>query len=529
MALFLAYLPTFAQEEEQTIEGTVTFITSTNVYVRVSSTTNIDIGDTLKRDGSDCLKVSDKSSTSLVCVVVDNCPVQKDDKVYITVSTRARPEVIVAPVQTEQEGQQAVTNAPGDLSTSPSGYQEAIRGRVTAASYNAFSNERENRTRLYTDLLFNGEHLSGSKFSVQAHMAYRNIIVPSESQYSGRTSIFNLYNLNVQYLAMPTLNVTFGRSINPKASGLGPIDGLQLEKYFGKFYVGLVGGSRPNFDNYGIDTSLLQFGGYFGIETGSREFRSLTTVGAMEQTNSGTTDRRYIFFQHNSTIAGQFNLFSSMELDIYGGPSGSQFQGNSTRLTNLYISGRYRISRAANIMVSYDSRRRVIYYETFQNQLERLLDDDLARQGLRARVNVRPARLLWVGMSVGRRFQSDEQNKSNNLYGYATYTKLPKIGGRFNVSYNRNQTNYLTSNIGSFRYSRLFMNNQLQGEVYYRLADYTYENRAQDFTQHYFGGSFSVQFARSWQFSLSGEYAKFDRENNVRLYTRLVKRFGNRK
>ena len=312
-------------------------------------------------------------------------------------------------------------------------------------------------------------------------------------------------------------------------SGLGPIDGLQLEKYFGNFYVGLVGGSRPNFENYGIDTSLLQYGGYLGVETDIREFRSLTTLGFMEQTNSGTTDRRYIFFQHNSTIGGKFNLFSSMEVDIFGGPSDAQFQGDQTRLTNLYISGRYRISRAANIMLSYDSRRRVIYYETFQNQLERLLDNDLARQGLRARINVRPAKLLWVGISVGRRFQSDEQNKSNNFYGYATYTKLPKIGGRVNISYNRNQSNYLTSNIGAIRYNRLFLNNQLQGELYYRLADYTYTNRAENFTQHYFGSSVSVQFGRSWQFSLSGEYAKFNRENNVRLYTRLVKRFGNRK
>ena len=143
-------------QEEVTIEGTVTFITSSNVYVRVPTTERINIGDILKREGSDCLKVSDKSSTSLVCVIVESCEVQKDDKVTILVSTAERPEVIVVPVETQPARGQTVANTPESATTSSTGYQENIRGRVTAASYNAFSNERENRTRLYTDLLING-------------------------------------------------------------------------------------------------------------------------------------------------------------------------------------------------------------------------------------------------------------------------------------------------------------------------------------------------------------------------------------
>jgi len=515
----------YSQETTQTLNGEVTFVTSNNVYVRFDNTDNIEIGKTLNINGVACLQVTDKSSTSLVCTVLNDCAPQKGD----AVSYQYTVVVEETPVEETPIGDEPVPNIPPTQVVQPSEeekstslYKEDIRGRVTLSSYNTFSDLRENTGRFRTRVSVDAKHIGDSKFSVQSFLTYRSI---TDGSNSGRDNIFNVFNLNLRYDILPDLSATAGRFINPKASSLGAVDGLMVEKYFNNFYVGAVGGFRPDFEDYGFNSDLLQYGGYVGIETNTSDFFSQTTLGAMEQTNAGATDRRFIYFQHNSTIASDLNLFSSAEMDIYS-TSGT----SSTRLTNLYLSARYRFSRAANLMVSYDSRKQIIYYETYDSMIDQLLDEDLTRQGVRVRLNVRPHKLLWLGASYARRFQNNSDNQSDNIYAYATLSKIPKIGGRLSLAYNNNATNYLKSSIISARYGREFFENKLSTEFYYRLADYNYENdNLDDVSINYFGGTLSYRISRTWQFSVSGEMSTSDLENNFRFYTRLTKRFASSK
>lgn len=513
-----------AQDITETITGTVSFVTSNNVYVKFDNTELIELNKTLRINGVECLQVTEKSSTSLVCTILNECTPQKGDVVsytYTKVVEEAPPaetdiEVVPVPVIPQEQDTQQVLE-----SKSTSLYQEDIRGRVSLSNYNTFSDLREDRSRFRTRFSLDALHIGDSKFSVQTFLTYRSISNASER---GRDNIFNVYNMNLRYDILPDLSTTFGRFINPKTSSLGAVDGLWVEKYFNNFYVGAIGGFRPDFEDYGFNSDLLQYGAYAGIETTTTDFYSQTTLGAMEQTNGGATDRRFIYFQHSSTIASDFNLFSSAELDIFGNT------GNSTRLTNLYLSGRYRFSRAANLMVSYDSRKQIIYYETYDSLIEQLLDDDLARQGVRIRLNVRPYKLLWMGASYSKRFQNDSDNKSDNIYVYASLTRIPEIGGRLSLDYNNNVSNYLKSSILSARYGREFFDNKLSGDFYYRMADYTYENDNFDAVSiNYFGTTLSYRISRTWQFSISGEMATSDVENNYRFYTRLSKRFASKK
>jgi hypothetical protein len=520
ISLILAPFFGFAQETGINMEGSVTFITASNVYVRFDTTELIEVGDKLKLNGQDCLLVVQKSTSSVVCTLINNCSVTEETKVSITKS-KIDTEVEVDPFVDKEEPQTNVDVDP-KYKESKSLYSENIRGRVSAGTYNSFSNLRENRNRFQTQFSLNANHIGDSKISVESFLSYRGLSGFPES-YSGRTNIFSIYNLNVRFDATESLSVTAGRKINPKASSVGANDGLIVENYFGNFYVGGMGGFRPDFIDYGVNTDLLQYGAYFGIETDDTDFFSQTTFGAMEQTNNGATDRRYVFFQHNSTISSNVNLFGSMEMDIFGGDNGG------SRLTNLFVSARFRFSRAVNAMISYDSRKQIIYYETFQTEIERILDDDLSRQGVRLRLNVRPAKILWMGASYSSRFQSDSQNQSDNIYGYATLTKIPSIGGRLNVSYTMNTSRYLTSNILSVRHSRDLVKNKLYADVYFRMADYSYDRFQRDYKQNYYGGGLSYWMSRTWQFNISGELSTFEDEQNGRLYVRLTKRFYSKK
>ncbi len=311
---------------------------------------------------------------------------------------------------------------------------------------------------------------------------------------------------------------------------MGAIDGLQFEKYIGKNYIGAIAGFRPDINDYNFNSDLFEYGGYFGRRSDHENFYSETTLGFLEQRNAGAIDRRYTYFQHSSTIFKKLYLFSTLELDIYNRVN--DITSNDIRLTNLFASARYRFNRYFNATLSYDSRKRILYYETLQTEIERLLDNDIARQGVRIRINGRPAEKINAGFSYSKRFQNDDQNKSDNIYVYLGLSKIPGIGGNVSVNYNVNSSNYLQSNILSLRHSRTLIKNKLNADFYYRLANYIYLNSNTFNTtlnQNYYGANLSFNITRKLMLSVSGEYSTTDQENSYRIYTKLVKRFNSKR
>lgn len=525
MLLGLVHFNVMAQDKGQSIEGVVSFVTSQNVYVKFDSTEPIKIGDSLQiQDKKPCLVVTRKSSSSVVCDKINDCIIEKGMTVSYHFKTNKEPviedEEIVEDIGINlNDSIQAIEQPKSDF------YNEKIRGRLSASSYSTFSETRDDRHRLMSRFSLNAEHFNFSKFSLETYINYRKNISPSETTSSVRDDYLRVFNMALKYDIDTTFSVTVGRKINYKLSSLGAIDGLQAEKKLGEYYVGVIGGFRPDFVDFGFNPDLLQYGAYVGRYTDRKQFRSQTTLGVAEQRNTGALDRRFAYLQHSSTINKKLHLFSMAELDLYNSPSDS-INTSSPRLTNLYVSARYRFSRSVNAMLSYDSRKRIIYYKTYETDLEQLLDEDIARQGIRARINIRPLKKIFTGLSYSRRFQSDNQNKSENYYGYVSYSKLPIIEGRASLTYNRNSSNYLDSNIASFRYSRGFFDDRLNADFYYRFVNYNYASDIGTFNQHYVGTYLSYYLDRSLVISLAGEYSTYELENNYRLNFRIIKRFN---
>ncbi len=520
----------YGQETRPAIKGKVSFITSKNIYVKFNDTKSINIGDTLyiAQTNAPCLIVTNKSSTSCVSTIINDCDINKGDEVVFNYSLLKESDIANEKEKTALEN---IVEAPSEKTQDTertSLYEERIKGRLSVSSYSNLSEIRDDRHRVMTRLSLKADHINNSKFSVDTYLNYRKNFIADDNNGDIKTSFFNVYNLAVKYDVDTTLSVTLGRKINYKISSLGAIDGIQAEKFFGNNYVGVIAGFRPDIRDYGINTDLLQYGGYIGRVTDSENFRSQTTLGFIQQTNQGEIDRRYAYFQHSSTLYKKLNLFSSMELDLYN--KISEENNKSVRLTNFYTSARYRFNRKINLTFSYDSRKRIIYYETYQTQIEQLLDQDIARQGIRARINVRPVKYLSTTVSYGKRFQSDSQNKSDNINGYVSWSRIPRIGGRVSLNYNMNTSNYLKSNIISLRHSRHFFDRKLNADFYYRFVNYDYTSNDLKLNQNYFGTYLSYYLNRTLMISLSGELAISDLENNYRINTRVVKRFyGNRK
>ena len=518
----------YGQEKDQLLNGKVSFVTSKNVYVKFDNTKHINIGDTLKflNQKTPCLLVKNKSSNSVVCSAIFECDIKKGDDVYYNYSLKSKNlEKVIIPDQTVDNNKDSVEIVNQKEKDSRS--LQRIKGRISVASYSTLSNVRDDRHRMMYRFSLNADHIHDSKFSFETYLNYRQYFNSGDSNNTHK-NIFNVYNLALRYDIDPSFSVVVGRKINNKISSIGAIDGLQVDKYFGKNYVGAIAGFRPDIFDYSFNSDLLEYGAYVGRITNNINFNSQTTLGFIEQKNGNEIDRRYTYFQHSSTVMKKLNLFSSLELDLYNKVNDTV--NNDVRLTNLYVSARYRFNRKIDLTLSYDSRKRILYYETFKSEIERLLDDDIARQGFRARLNVRPIKYLITGISYSKRFQSDDQNKSDNIYGYLSYSKIPGIGGGLSVNYNMNKSNYLESNILSVRYSRNLINNKLNADLYYRNADFNYTNsHIGNNKQNYYGANLSYNISRTLMLNVSGEYSNSDLENNYRIYTKLVKRFYNKK
>ncbi len=529
LSLLICSVLLYGQETNDPLLGKVSYVTSRNIYVKFENTSTIEIGDTLfnlvNGNETPCLLVTQKSSTSCVCSVLNECVISKDHEIIF--------KKIIPPVLEQSVDKNPGTEPTLVLPTETTSifkpvlkpkYQEHIRGRISAASYSQINPESIARHRMMYRFSLNASHINNSKFSFESYINYRQNLMSKSDASSIQTNFLRVYNLAFTYQADSTLSFLVGRKINRRVSSLGAIDGLQTEKYFGNFYTGLIVGFRPDIIEYDFNPNLLEYGAYIGLVSKKEKAYSQSTLGLLEQKNNHRTDRRYAYFQHSSTLNNKLNLFSSFEIDLFNHANAATL--GDLRLTNLYISARYKFSRKLNISVAYDSRKRILFYETLKTEIERLLDNDETRQGFRARINLRPFKLVNVGLSIGKRFQSDRQNKSDNINGYLSLSRVPLIKGRFSFNFNLNSSNYLESKIVSFRYGRELFKHKVNADVYYRHVDYNFYNAESQSIQHYYGGSVSYRINKNWRFHLLGEIVGKDQQQNYRMNTKLTKRFG---
>ncbi len=509
------------------LQGEITYATSKNIYVKFNTTSKINTGDTLYINTKPCLIVINKSSRSCICIKTGDCDLARGTQVVHRPSKKQASG-------TKQKSPKTHTKSAFDepvitMKQVMEEHKEKISGFVSVSGYGLFNDKRNSRNRFTSRLSFNVRNIAGSKFSFSSYLSYKQNFIPGAEAVNRQTMFFNVYDLAIKFEASPGLKLLIGRKINPKMSSVGAIDGLQSEFTFGNSSIGLVAGTRPGIYDYNFDPILLQYGGYYSFATTARSFFSTTTLGYMEQKNNDAIDRRYLYFQHSSSIMRNLYLFTSFEADLYKTVNG--IPESDFRMTNIYASLRYRFLRRVNVSLSYNNRRRTIYYETYHTEIEKLLNDDIARQGIRAGIRVKMLKNLTIGGSYSKRFQTDEQNKSDNIH--ADIYLYNFMEGRLKLSYNQNTSNYLKSQAASVFYSRM-LNNWLSLDIYYRALEYFYFTREASLNgsksfQHFTGADFSVFLPADITISLMAEYSHLIDENNYRFYLKLIKRFHTKK
>ncbi len=523
---YLGGLSLQAQDRIVTENGTVSFVSSRKAYVKFASTKAIEVGDTLFRQQAaeliPALVVENKSSTSTVCVPLEGIEIKVKDVFLFRKRVKAEKKkpIEVSPPASEEL---AINNDPvvkpeEDQQEEEVLFKEKIKGRVSAASYSNIA-DVGNRHRMRYAFSFRGYNLNNSRFSTESYITFRHTLNDSTSL----AEALKVYSLNVRYDFDANTRITLGRKINPNFSSMGAIDGLQFEKGWGKFSAGAIAGTRPDFRDYSFNAQLLQFGAYLSYGSNRTGQFAQTTLGVIEQMNAGNTDRRFIYLQHSSTPVKNLSFFGSMEVDLF--EKVNEQVNNRVQLTNLYATLRYRIGRRFRIFAAYDTRKNIIYYESYKNFIDQLIEDE-TRQGLRLGFSHRILKKLSWGANANVRFQQSQRNPSRNASGYITYSQVPFIKARVNLRASFLQTDYLQSQIFGIRLSKELIKGKVDADIYYRWVDYNYLLGDRIVHQNIAGASLSIRLQKQLSLHLFYEGIQdLQKLDYHRVNVKLIKRF----
>ncbi len=517
-------------EHQQQITGTVSYVTSQNIYLRFDNTAVLQIDDTLfiSRNGNNqaCLILKKKSSVSCMAERIGDCSLKQGDQVtyYYTpkIIETENPEKTDTDSSSVNPGDNIVEQNNKTKNKHRKRSLEDIDGKVSLSNYSTTGIGGIN-SRSVARVMVDAEHIGNSKFSIYNY-AYFRFNSLSDSGEKRTLNRLNIYELNLRYDYDSSLSFSIGRTISRRMYSIGAMDGITAEKQWKNFYTGIVAGFRPDPVNYGLNFNLFQFGAYAGLYHDPSHHNS-TNIGFINQTNAGRTDRRYLYVQHRSELGKNVRLFASTEIDLYEKDTANTVT-NKLRLTSVYLSVHYRVNSKLRLMASYDVRKNIILYESFASSLDLLTQNDPYRGGLRLRLNYRINRNLYAGISVSNRAQSDGQNNYSNANLYFNISDLPGIGGRLmnTISINRNYSYQYYSL--STRYTKDLANNKISLSPSSRIMVYDYTRFSlAPFIQLYLGLDAYYRISKTWSIGAAYEFSAIRGTNFNRFNTHLIKRF----
>jgi len=507
------------------IEGEVTYLSSQNVYVRFSNTTGLFVGDTLFTQNKDEIKpavlIEFLSTTSAAGKPINGLDLNVGEKLYGKISITEKP--VVEEEKKEVIDADLIKQDTEITKILESSFKENINGKFSVATYSSLSNTKSiDYQRWRYTASFRGENLGDSPVSIESYISfnYRSTEWAEITNHLGKA--VKIYSLNADYQLNENMTISLGRKINRKVSNIGAVDGLQFESKFGDFSAGAIIGSRPNFSDYGYNVKLFEYGAFIAHSDTIKNRLIQTSLAAFQQTNDFNTDRRFLYLQHNNSVLENIHLFLSAEIDLYK----RQYKQEKSdfSFTGIYGSVSYRPISELSFSLSYDSRKNVIYYETFKDYADSLLES-ARRQGIRFRTTARPIKFLMLSANYGYRKTEGDQNPSITFGASASYTRVPFIDASLSINYNSLKTNYVDGNIYALRLSRDILAGIIFGGFGFRLVDYKYLNTNSDLNQKTF--LFDLGWKIMRELSLSFNYEGTFQENITygRFYLNLTKRF----
>lgn len=214
-------------------------------------------------------------------------------------------------------------------------------------------------------------------------------------------------------------NYKVGRIFSNEISGVGYVDGIMIRHNFSpSLGMGILAGTQPDWRNSDFQTSLRKYGFFINYQRGDyRATRFETTLAAAGEYHTTTVSRELVYIQNQLSGGNRWYIYQSAELDI-----NRQWRrdktGENLSLSNLFISGRYRISSAITVGLTFDNRKNYWTYE-IRSVADSLFDDAL-RTGLRGNISLRLPSRTFVYLAGGFRKRATDAQPTYSFSGGLT-------------------------------------------------------------------------------------------------------------
>ena len=518
-------LNSYGQISETVLKGTISYITTQNVYVKFDQTAGIKVGDTLFIARNNVLipilTVNNLSSVSCVGMPVGQNVLTVSTPIFAKIRMEKKQDEPLAQDLKEVVSVNDQTIKSLTDKNKKSELKAKFDGRLAVSTYSTFSASASDMRYRY-NLSINAQNMGDSRVSLESYISLTHKSDELSKIGSDINKYLKIYTLALKYDFSKTTNLSFGRKINLNMANIGAVDGLQFETGGNNFTYGAVIGSRPDYYNYGFNPSLMQAGVFAAHAIQTENGSMQTSVAVFNQMNQFKTDRRFAYLQHSNSLLKKLDLFCSFEFDFY--TLVNLQPKNTFDLTSTYLSLRYKPVKNLSLFISYDARKNVYYYETFKNQIDSIIDRE-TRQGLRFQFMYRPFKLVSWGGSAGYRFQKTDPTPSINANSYIYLNGIPGIQSSATLNATLLKSNYIDGMVYGITLNRDILSGKIYTELQYRLVNYTYKNTNISLRQDI--GEFSLSWRIAKKLTLSADYeATFEKDNNSkRLYMNLIQRF----
>lgn len=520
--------PLSGQSIPDLLQGTVTFRSSVNVYVKYPSTENIREGDTLycsKDSLIPCLVVSYISSTSCVGKNISNRLISVSDLIYAKIKTRPVLDSVPSATVPKALVEKTETTSrliPVTRENTKSNLQK-ITGRLSMASYSSFSdNQGSDAHRLRYTLVLNAKNIKGTGWSGESYISFRHKAGEWQEVKAHLFNALKIYNLAMKYEFNPNEQIWFGRKINLNVSNIGAVDGVQYEKKVKNMTYGAILGSRPDYTDYSFNLKLMQAGFFLGHALRTKTGDLSSTLAFFEQRNNFKTDRRFVYFQQSNTLMKNLMFFGSVELDLYKKLEGKAVSTLSP--SSIYLSLRYKVNQKLAFSTSYDALKNVIYYESYKNYIDQIIEQEV-RQGLRFGADFSPFTAVSIGATAGYRFQANRADPSKNADLYISFYQVPWLNLSATVSATLLQTDYLDGTILGLRLNKSFKDGKWSVEGSFRKVNYLYSSAELPLQQNIGSLNVTCRLLKKLSLGVNYEGTFEDQRKYASLYCNLVKRF----
>jgi len=528
LIIFLGIFPILisAQNEPNLRQGKVSFVSSQHIYVLFESTEGIHAGDTLfiktNQQLIPVLKVNAISSISCMTDIISPKTLSVNDLIYATIKVKQKNDI---PIEVKAQKQNEAIDVNNEIIKHQSEQKKRptrIDGHISVSSYSYGYNDSVHNVieRLRYTLALDANRIAGTKLSAESYLTFTHRLGESPTSYDG----LKVYSLALNYDLTKQMQVSAGRKINSYIANIGAMDGAQFEYHKNQFVFGATGGFRPDYQTYGLNTSLLQYGAYAGYNYKAEKHGSMnSSIALFNQTSDQNTYRRFAYIQHSNSLLRNVDFFGSAELDFFAYEN--QLPVNRFHLTSLYLSLRYKPFRNLYFSTIYDNRSNVYFYETFKNYVDSLLDKE-TRQGFKFMVNYRPFNKLTFNGPAGYRTPTSLTGSSYNANGYLTYSELPWIGAGATLEATYLKTNYINGWVYGGSLNKDFVDGKINAEMSYRYVSYVYNVTTSTLKQHIADLNLSWRISKKLYLSSDFE-ATIDSNSSIdgRLFLNITQRF----